>query len=240
MKNYTISFSVMNNTTLVPQMSVIKDRLDNLNFDFAGKTVFCDCSEDIGNDFAEYFFLRFKELNLKKLIAVCYLPIETSERLRPHLIEVNEMPELAAFNGKSGLDLVVCICDELKKNPKNSVELKDSGYFHPLANADENIKLLDGGIDFRSMEYTTLLNQADILFGNVPSLLFKEYMEMAAKKKSFLFSLIDQEPKGWKTVNTGCSYWNIVDPDLDWDEVITDSNGNQWMEIGEPCIYTNF
>lgn len=240
MKNYAISFSTMNNTTLTPQMSVIKNLLDNLNYDFTDKTVFCDCDEDIGNDFAEYFFLRFNKLNLRKLNAVCYLPIETSPRLRPHLIEVNEMPDITAFKNLSGLDLVVRICDELKKNPENSVVLKDSGYFHQFDKVDETLKLLDGGIDFRSLEYTSLLEQSDILFGNAPILLFDEYMEKISNKKSLIFSLLDQEPKGWKKKETGYSYWNRVASNTNWSDILTDKNGDKWMQIGEPCVYRNF
>lgn len=240
MKNYIISLSAIDNTVLVSQMSVIENKLDNLNYNFAEKTVFCDCCEDVGNDFAEYFFLRFNELNLKKLIAVCYLPVDDSERLHPHLIEVNEMPDLSCCAGMSGLQRVIRICDELKKNSVNAVELKDSEYVHIFSNADENVKRLDGSIDFRSAEFKSLLEQSDIFFGNSPILLYDEYMSMASKKKSLIFSLINQDLKNWRKEDVGFLYWSKIDPDFDCEEVLTDINGDKWMYTGKPCIYTNF
>ena len=241
MIKFGISFTTLIDNWLLPQMYVIEKRLDNLNYDFAGKTVFCDCSEYIGNDFAEYFLYRFNELGLKKLSVACYLPVETSPRLRPHLMEINAVPAIPKNEGLPKAEFFFRVCEELTKDPRNSIQLKDSGYYHPLdTTVPPFLVLLDGQIDFLSPEYKALFGQADIFFGNSSELLFDEYMWMASRNKSFVFSLMDLEPKGWKKEYLDCIYWSKCDSSLDWEELVTDRDGDKWMRMSRPCIYTNF
>lgn len=248
MKDYNIKFSFRDeaDTVLYPQFPIIERRINSIGYNFEGKTVFCDCNEDIGNDLAEYFFLKFKELKLRKLIAVCYLPIEGKQRLRPHLIIVNEMPNQIVYGNDSGLKRVIRICRALEKNPKNTVILKDSECLHPFDPGDEYTILLDGGIDFRCKEYTDLFNESDYFFGDAPILLFDEYMKMASGKKSFIFSLADPDISGiigWKKIRVWCLYWYRISSDYDWDEnvdnIVTDEDGHKWMMIDEPAIFMN-
>lgn len=45
-----------------------------VNYDFAGKVVYCNCDDPMVSQFVYYFFTNFEKLGLKRLIASCYKP----------------------------------------------------------------------------------------------------------------------------------------------------------------------
>ena len=54
------------------QLSDIERELQYYKEHFNGKVVCCNCDDPQTSNFFKYFYLNFKELKLKKLIASCY------------------------------------------------------------------------------------------------------------------------------------------------------------------------
>lgn len=54
------------------QLSDIERELRYYKKHFNNKIVYCNCDDPQTSNFFKYFFLNFKELGLKKLIAACY------------------------------------------------------------------------------------------------------------------------------------------------------------------------
>lgn len=54
------------------QLSDIERELQYYKEHFNGKVVYCNCDDPQTSNFFKYFYLNFKELKLKKLIAACY------------------------------------------------------------------------------------------------------------------------------------------------------------------------
>jgi hypothetical protein len=130
---------------------------------FRGKTILCNCDDPRVSNFFFYFFGRFRQLGLKKLIATCY------KNLNPDLFSQNKDEQA-----------VYCIYDG-----KNRSDDKFSNY-------EEFIKqnewgTLKGDGDFRSEECIELLKQADIVVTNPPFSLFREYVaQLVEYDKKFL------------------------------------------------------
>jgi hypothetical protein len=54
------------------QLTDIEKELKHYRKHFRGKVVYCNCDDPKASNFFRYFFLNFKELGLKRLIATCY------------------------------------------------------------------------------------------------------------------------------------------------------------------------
>ncbi len=54
------------------QLSDIERELQYYKEHFNGKVVYCNCDDPQTSNFFKYFYLNFKELGLKKLIASCF------------------------------------------------------------------------------------------------------------------------------------------------------------------------
>lgn len=60
------------NDEFYTQLSDIERELRYYKEHFNGKVVYCNCDDPHTSNFFKYFYLNFKELRLKKLIAACY------------------------------------------------------------------------------------------------------------------------------------------------------------------------
>lgn len=114
---------------------------------FFGKVIYCNCDDPRTSNFFRYFFINFRQLGLKKLIASCY------KNQTPTLFK-NDNFEPALYVEFSG-----------EKNYDSSLNLGEI----PL-------KKLDDDGDFRGNESINLLKQADIIVSYPPFSLFREYI----------------------------------------------------------------
>jgi hypothetical protein len=161
------------------QISDVEKELRYYSHHFKGKTVFCNCDDPYESNFFKYFALNFNKLGLKKLIATCYIGStiantqlslfdhegeENKTTKSPHKIDITEMADENAGD-LNGLDLV----EYILRNRKNA------------------LTRLDGDGDFRSLECTEILKEADIIVTNPPFSLFREYIkQLIDYEKSFI------------------------------------------------------
>jgi hypothetical protein len=167
------------NDEFYTQISDIEKECSHYKEHFKGKTIFCNCDDPYESDFFKYFALNFNHLELKKLIASCYIgsPIantqlslfdyestENKTTKSPHRIEITEVTD---------------------ENADGAVDLADVEYL--LANKKNALTRLRGDGDFRSPECIEMLKEADIVVTNPPFSLFREYVAqlMEYKKKVF-------------------------------------------------------
>jgi hypothetical protein len=147
---------------------------------FRGKVVFCNCDDPYESDFFKYFAMNFNFLELKKLIATCYIgspiantqvslfdheSVENKTTKAPHKIVINEAID---ENNDGAFDLQDIVLT-LAKNKKNT------------------LTRLKGDGDFRSPECVELLKESDIVVTNPPFSLFREYVaQMIEHEKQFI------------------------------------------------------
>jgi hypothetical protein len=167
------------NDEFYTQISDITKECTHYKGQFKGKTIFCNCDDPYESEFFKYFALNFNHLELKKLIASCYIgsPIantqlslfdyesaESKTTKSPHKIEITEMADENAGDMR-GLPLV----EYLLRNRKNA------------------LTRLQGDGDFRSPECIEILKEADIVVTNPPFSLFREYVaQLMEYEKRFL------------------------------------------------------
>ena len=210
---------------------------------FKGKIVFCNCDDPYESNFFKYFAMSFNHLELKKLIATCYIgspiantqlslfddePIEEKTTKSPHKIEITEVDD---YNGDGAFDLADV--EYLLRNKKNVLtRLKDDG-------------------DFRSKECVELLKEADIVVTNPPFSLFREYIALLEKhEKDFLiigntnsltyketFKMIKEDKlrTGYTNFNVGMYF---VVPD-DWEKYHKIEDNNKLVRVSTSCWFTN-
>ncbi|MCL2203608.1 MAG: adenine-specific methyltransferase EcoRI family protein [Defluviitaleaceae bacterium] len=135
---------------------------------FRGKTILCNCDDPYESNFFKYFAMAFNFLELKKLIATCYIgspiaslqltlfdeePVDDKTTKVPHKIIITEVNDF---------------------NKDGAVDLSDVEWL--LRNKKNTLTRLKGDGDFRSQECIELMKEADIIVTNPPFSLFREYI----------------------------------------------------------------
>jgi hypothetical protein len=140
------------------QLADIEREIKHYKAHFKGKVVYLNCDDPRVSNFFHYFSYNFEKLDLKKLIATCYMSQE-SDLFSQH-------------DSESAIYLEY----EGDKNKNKVPDAEEIG-----------IKPLKGDGDFRSTESIELLKQADIVVTNPPFSLFREYVaQLVAHEKKFL------------------------------------------------------
>ncbi len=140
------------------QRTDIEKELKHYENHFKGKVVYCNCDDPRVSKFFHYFFDKFEDLELKKLIATCY----KSQNMELFSQNDSEQAIYLEYNGGKNSDDV----PDIKKIDVN--HLKENG-------------------DFRSDESIALLKQADIVATNPPFSKFREYVAQLIKyNKKFI------------------------------------------------------
>jgi len=86
------------NDEFYTQLSDIKSELQYYGSQFHGKVVYCNCDDPKVSNFFEYFFLNFKRLGLRKLVASCF---NESTEGRPNPAE-SERGFYVTYSGEGG------------------------------------------------------------------------------------------------------------------------------------------
>ena len=157
------------------RLSDIEMELAHYTKHFKGKTVLCNCDDPFESNFPLYFLMNFNYLGLKRLISIGY---SGSFIANTKLVK----------NGVYCLD----ISDTKHCLQGDQTDLDADAIYRMLDNEDECIHIVhDEDVylagDFRSKKSLSLLEEADIVVGNPPFPLFREYFLTLQKyKKKFL------------------------------------------------------
>jgi len=206
------------------QISLIEQELKHYKECFKDKVVYCNCDDPYISHFFLYFFNKFQQLGLKKLITTCYK---------------NQNMDLFSQNDSERAIYLEYYGD---KNGNNTPNPKEIG-----------VKELKKDGDFRSKESIELLKQADIVVTNPPFSLFREYISQlidfdkkfivlgnqnAVTYREILPLFIDN--KIWLGYNSG-HFWFRVPDDYEVKETDfkIDEDGKKWRRMGNICWYTN-
>ena len=210
--------------------------------DFRGKTVYCNCDDPFESNFTLYFLMNFNFLGLKRLISTGY---STSK--------------IANTKLNKGGTYCLDISSTKEYLQGDQTDLDANAVFRMLENKADCIRIIEGNGDylagdFRSDASIELLKQSDIIVGNPPFSLFREYIsQLQEYKKRFciigdinqvtikdFFPLI-KESKVWMghTMNGTGSHWFIV-PDAEHKrgkfKII---DGVRCATNGRACWWTN-
>lgn len=204
------------------QLSDIERELQYYKEHFKGKVVYCNCDDPQTSNFFKYFYLNFKELRLKKLIASCY---------KEQVIDLfsTEISSNGFFYEYTG---------DNKKKPTSSniVYFRGDGDFR----SQESIYLLQQSDIvvtnppfslFR--EFVAQLIKYEkkfLIIGNINAITYKE-----------IFKLI-KENKAWLGINLGRGISGFIVPEhyeLYGTEVRIDESGNRIVSPNNCLWLTN-
>ncbi len=204
------------------QLSDIERELQYYKEHFNGKVVYCNCDDPQTSNFFKYFYLNFKELKLKKLIASCY----KEQVIDLFTTETNSNGFFYEYTGDNGE----------KPTSSNIVYFRGDGDFR----SQESIRLLQQSDIvvtnppfslFR--EYVAQLIKYDkkfLIIGNINAITYKE-----------IFKLI-KENKAWLGINLGRGISGFIVPehyDLYGTEVRIDDLGNRIVSPNNCLWLTN-
>lgn len=214
--------------------------------EFKNKTIFCNADDPYESNFFKYFAMNFNHLQIKKLIATCYISSPIAGSQLP-LFDIQ--PELKKNINKDTKHAYKIEITEVKDyNNDGSIDLADVEYL--LKHDGNSLKLLKDNGDFRSKECVALLNESDIVVTNPPFSLFLEYVSqlidynkkfiimgnMNSVHKKEIFKLI-KENKVWTGYgfNLTCEFY-IPNHYKKWDRI---ENGRKIGKVPAITWFTN-
>ena len=204
------------------QLSDIERELQYYKGHFNGKVVYCNCDDPRTSNFFKYFYLNFKELRLKKLIAACY----KEQVIDLFSTEISSNGFFYEYTGDN----------EEKPTPSNIVYFRGDGDFR----SQESIRLLQQSDIvvtnppfslFR--EFVAQLIKYEkkfLIIGNINAITYKE-----------IFKLI-KENKAWLGINLGRGISGFIVPEhyeLYGTEVRIDESGNRIISPNNCLWLTN-
>lgn len=167
------------------QLTDIEKELRHYKQHFKGKTVLCNCDDPFESNFFKYFVLNFNRLELKKLIATCYMgsPIANQQLSLFDVLGNTEENQNKPYKA-----VVTTVYD---KTGDGGVDMFDIAEL--FKSGENKLTELAGDGDFRSSECLELLDEADIVVTNPPFSLFREYVAtlMEHKKKFIIIGNIN-------------------------------------------------
>lgn len=203
------------NDDFYTQFSDIENELKHYREHFKNKVVYCNCDDPLASNFFKYFFLNFRFLELKELIATCYksqnfreFSAEDSPK-KAYAIKITRDCEVDMIGNSSELlaEIEKLLSLSLSDSPTQSEETieafeknkhKLKSKTTPLKsdrtqNKGQSLlpifedKNLDNAGDFRSQDCIELLKQSDIVVTNPPFSLFREYVaQLVEYNKKFV------------------------------------------------------
>lgn len=166
------------------QISDIEKELRHYKEHFKGKVILCNCDDPYESNFFKYFAMNFNFLELKKLVATCYVssPVVCQQL---SLLSVNSVKESEEVKSSGKHPYKIEITEVTDENNDGAIDLSDVEYL--IKNKKNILSLLKGNGDFRSKECIELLKEADIVVTNPPFSLFREYIsQLTEYNKKFI------------------------------------------------------
>ena len=228
------------------QMHDIAAELRHYREQFRGKVVFCNCDDPYESNFFKYFALNFNFLELKKLIATCYIGSPIAN-VQLSLFD-DEPPEDKTTKAPHKIE----ICEVEDYNADGAIDLSDVEFL--LANKKNALTRLDGDGDFRSPECIALMQEADIIVTNPPFSLFREFVVTAMEHGKQILILGSQnaitykeifqfikENRLWLGYDNGGTKWFRVPDDYEIQTAsrIKTVDGIKYFSMGSIFWYTN-
>jgi len=155
------------NDEFYTQLSDIENELRHYREHFRGKTIFCNCDDPYESNFFKYFALNLNTLDLKKLIATCYVGSPIANTLLS--LFDDESPEDKTTRNPHKIEI-----SEVVENAEGGFSMADVAYL--LRNKKNALTRLKGDGDFRSPECVELMKQSDVVVTNPPFSLFREFV----------------------------------------------------------------
>lgn len=204
------------------QLSDIERELRYYKEHFNGKVVYCNCDDPQTSNFFKYFYLNFKELRLKKLIASCY----KEQVLDLFSAEISCNGFFYEYTGDN----------EEKPTSSNIVYFRGDGDFR----SQESIRLLkQADIVVTNPPFSLFrefvaqliqYNKKFLIIGNINAITYKE-----------IFNLI-KENKAWLGINLGRGISGFIVPEhyeLYGTETKIDEFGNRIISSNNCLWLTN-
>jgi hypothetical protein len=225
------------------QLCDIEEEMRHYRNHFRDKVIFCNCDDPFESNFFKFFAMNFNFLGIKKLIATCYngSPIAGDQL---SLLDVNTLNVIPKNNFQP---YKIEINEVIDENGDGAIDLSDVEYL--LKNKKNNLSLLEGDGDFRSIECINLLKEADIVVTNPPFSLFREFISLLIEyNKDFIiignknaityketFKLIKENKFFVGNRPMAGGMWFFVPDDYDYDKVI---NGKNFKNVPS-CWFTS-
>lgn len=187
------------------QLSDIEKELRHYKAFFKDKIVLCNCDDPFESNFFKYFAMNFNALQLKKLIATCYVtsPVvgdELQYYVDSHgqlsFFPLDDTVQLQPQNEKKPYK--VEITEVTDANGDGRVDLADVEYL--IKNEKNTLTLLEGDGDFRSDECIELLKQSDVVVTNPPFSLFREYVAQLIEYEKYFLIIGNQNAITYKEI----------------------------------------
>jgi Adenine-specific methyltransferase EcoRI len=143
---------------------------------FKNKSVFLPCDDPEWSNFTKYFAQNFAKLGLSKLVSTSYALDNKPDvlNLQPSLFET-ESPQYDSSKTRSKGKIFTLVRD---LNADKKIDFEDLEWAY-----------LEGDGDFRSLEISSLRDEADIVITNPPFSLFREFLSWLMSSNK-LFSII--------------------------------------------------
>ena len=152
------------NDEFYTQLNDIANECKHYREHFKGKVILCNCDDPNESNFFRFFALKFKELNLKKLIATCYDGSSIANQ------QLSLFPdEEDKTTGKPHYII-------LTREDIEEYQITDINVINEILKEKHLVKSLKGNGDFASEECLEFLKQADIVVTNPPFSKFREFI----------------------------------------------------------------
>lgn len=210
------------------QLCDIESELSHYEQQFSGKVIYCNCDDPNISNFFKYFYINFDRLKIKKLVASCYKPQNTS------LFE-SVVPEQATYiecnSGGTDLNLI----DENIKCFSGDGDFRSAESIKLLMQADIVVTNPPFSLFREYIAQLIKYKKNFLTIGNINAITYKE-----------IFKLI-QDNRAWLGVNLGRGISGFIVPEhyeLYGTEVKIDSSGNRiispnnclWLTNLDVCI----
>jgi hypothetical protein len=197
------------------QLTDIEKELKHYTKHFKGKVVFCNCDDPKVSNFYRYFYLKFEELGLKRLIATCYKNDDPNSRSRGISKKAKYLdwdgkgePKIVNLEGNGDFRSEECIA--LLKQADIVVTNPPFSLFR-----DYVAQLVDYGKKF-------------LIVGSMNAITYKE-----------VFKLI-KDGKLWQGYKNGDMAFKVPDYyEARETRYWKDERGQKWRSLGNTCWFTN-
>ncbi|MDR0462291.1 MAG: adenine-specific methyltransferase EcoRI family protein [Christensenellaceae bacterium] len=231
------------------QLSDIEKEMRFYREQFRGKVVFCNCDDPFESNFFKYFAINFKFLELKQLIATCYIGSPIANK------ELSLLPHESVENKTTKAPHKIVINEAVDENNDGAFDLPDI-ILSLTKNKNNTLTRLNDDGDFLSAECIELLKQADIVATNPPFSLFHEFIDLIIKHKKHFIIIGNQNAITYKDIfalikanklwlglsMNGSNRWFRVPNDYAFSENAkhkVDEQGYHYIFVNNVVWYTN-
>ncbi len=191
------------------EISMIEKELKYYKNHFEDKIVFCNCDDPEWSNFWKYFYLKFEELKLKKLIATHYDSTQPTYRLDYDGKEIKKtnLEQNGDFRSPECLEILEQ-CDIVVTNPPFSLFRE---YISTLTGYNKTFLIIGNLNNITYTEMMPLIREQKVWAGkNAGHYWFKVPSWYEEKKTDFK---IDETGQKWRRMGNICWFTNMDTPE---------------------------